>query len=627
MPLRPRPSLPVALHRLIRWALLVLASLAGGAATGARSHTVEAQDRTLEILRLVQEIEVRPDGVLEIEETLDVRFIGSWNGIRRELLSAHETADGRGGRLRYSILGATDYEGRRLRVEEESMRGGIRVLIHVPGAENARHVVRLRYEVQGAIRFFTEELVAGGRAGPDAPDAPFDELYWNATGSGWDVPLRDVRVRVRIPDEASGLRAWGYTGRPGATEQGATVEVAGPQVEVAVLNPVAAGEELTLSVIWDAGVIARPRPSLLAGPLRVLFQGWPLVLPLLAALFTWRAWTRTGRDPAPRAIVVQYFPPEGLSPAEAGTLIDGRAEIHDITATLVDLAVRGWITIEEMPQTVMLGRLTGRSTWTFHQLRQPAEWGALADHECAYLEGLFSPASGGKRVGTSPGPYLASVSVDQLANQFYRHLPRIRGAIHDALVAARFYERRPDHVVTRWALAGSVLLTTGVVGGAILASRPSSDFLPSPLNLGLGLGISGLLLLICSRWMGARTEAGARMQEQVLGFREFVKRVEAPQYRRMITSPEMFERYLAYALALRVEDRWATAFEGMLRQPPQWYRSPAAGTAFDPARFGTQLRQLSTATSRASASSPSSSGSGGGGRAGGGSGGGGGGGF
>ena len=132
-------------------------------------------------------------------------------------------------------------------------------------------------------------------------------------------------------------------------------------------------------------------------------------------------------------------------------------------------------------------------------------------------------------------------------------------------------------------------------------------------------------VIIFAQIMPARTTAGARAREATLGFKEFLGRVEEERYKKMITSPEMFERFLPYAMAFGVADKWAKAFEDMYREPPQWY---VGGTGrFSASSFSHSISTMSSAAASSMSSSPSSSGSGGGGSSGGGSGGGGGSGF
>ena len=129
--------------------------------------------------------------------------------------------------------------------------------------------------------------------------------------------------------------------------------------------------------------------------------------------------------------------------------------------------------------------------------------------------------------------------------------------------------------------------------------------------------------------MPSRTTPGTRELEKVLGFQEFLSRVEADRFERVVKTPEMFEKFLPYAMALGVEDNWAKAFEGIYNEPPQWYIGPYAAHAFRPSAFTSDLGRMSTQAAAVMASAPRSSGGSGfsGGSSGGGFGGGGGGGF
>lgn len=635
--------------------LLVLAAGAGGAS---------AQARALSIDRFDAEITVRPDGVLHVTETLDVRFDGSFQGVFRDLLFAHRTAEGRRARLRYRIEGATDAEGRELRVEGEGISGGRRLRIWVPGASDAVRRVVLRYRVEGGLRFFDE--------GPDGLD--HDELYWQVTGTGWEGPIRSARARVLLPEGATGVEGWGYTGGPDSQEQAVNVRTGGGLVEIETTRELRSGEGLTISVIWEAGVVERP--SGLARAAARVRDYWPLGLPVLAFVLMFRVWTLRGRDPARRALMVQYEPPDDLSPAEVGTLVDHRAEPHDITATLVDLAVRGFLTIEEKEKEGLLARLSKSRDYAFHQRRPRSAWAELRPHERAYLEGLF-PHPSGKPASLFEGPgdvfgYLSdsfgawraarrqgrgfdahahleawtrermreregpeedeadeplqSVDLSDLQNRFYVHLDGIRKKIYGRLKEKGLYDRRPDKAVAPWMGLGMGVFAAGVVG-TVLSANGTWPWLPAPFPIVIGMALSALVVIGFGTRMGVRTERGVRSLEQILGFQEFLKRVEAPQYRRMITSPEMFERYLPYAMALKAETVWAKAFDDLYREPPDWYvGSGAAG--FHASSFARSMSTLSTQASQTMSSSPGgSSGSGGGGSVGGGSGGGGGGGF
>src|SRR4030088_2586255 len=111
------------------------------------------------------------------------------------------------------------------------------------------------------------------------------------------------------------------------------------------------------------------------------------LIPLIVLILASRSGDRKGRDPKEGSYVVRYEPIEGASPAELGTLVDNRANVEDITATLVDLAVRGFIRIEEVTESHLLG-LSKSTDYILHILRDPSQWTGLKPHEQLYLEKL-----------------------------------------------------------------------------------------------------------------------------------------------------------------------------------------------------------------------------------------------
>jgi uncharacterized membrane protein len=287
--------------------------------------------------------------------------------------------------------------------------------------------------------------------------------------------------------------------------------------------------------------------------------------------------------------------------------------MQDITSTLVDLAVRGYVQIKEVNEKHLLG-LTSSTDYIFHFLKSTREWAKLAPHEQRYLEGLSELAPIGE----------FDVRLSDLRNKFYKSLDGIRDAIYDRLVEKDFYLRRPDKVMTAWYAGGTFLL---VAGGFLIAMvGPAGLWMVSVPALLFGVIGSALTLLVFGALMPARTIAGARAREATLGFKEFLERVESERYRKMITSPEMFEKFLPYAMAFGVADKWAKAFESMNLQPPTWYVGTSGGQ-FNVGDFTSSMSSMATTAGSTMSSSPSSSGSGGGGSSGGGSGGGGGSGF
>src|SRR6266571_4834270 len=202
-------------------------------------------------------------------------------------------------------------------------------------------------------------------------------------------------------------------------------------------------------------------------------------------------------DPGlPPGVLHLVASPPGLSPAEAGTLIDNSADLRDITATLVDLAVRGYLQIEEYEETKLFGLLSGRG-YALRRLEPPAGAPALAPHEQRMFEGLFR---------YHPG----RVELSDLKEEFYTQLPGIKTGIFDRLLGRGFYHARPDSVRTRWMVAAVLCGGLIAVGGGALAA----GFLMTPVPFVVaGVLVAGTLLWF-SLIMPARTDAGTRALEQ-----------------------------------------------------------------------------------------------------------------
>jgi uncharacterized membrane protein len=548
-------------------------------------------DRTLVIERFDALIDVSPDGSIAVEETIVPRFTGSWNGIFRTIPVEYRTPQGLNYTLRLDVESVTDGTGQKLKYESSRERHYRKLKIWVPGAADATRTVKLRYRVSNGLRFFDEH----------------DELYWNVTGDEWDVPIESASASVRLPAGTSGVRATAFRGAYGSTEQ-SDVSVESEGVHVQTARGLGMREGLTLVAGWNPGVVHRP--TAVERGTQAVYSNLPLAIPPLVLLGMLHVWRTRGRDPELAPITTQYEPPAQMTPAELGTLIDGTPDMRDITASIVDLAVRGYLHIAETENERFFGLFASKD-YAFTLKKERGEWNALKEHERDLLDALFEGS--------------ATVRLSDLKNKFYKHLPGLRDGLYGHLVSDGFYTGRPDRVRLFYTIAG-------IVGGAAIGFVSSGIMLRLGMQpvAGIVAGILSAIVVIAFGWfMPSRTPRGTRELEKVLGFREFLSRVEGERLQRMVKTPEMFERFLPYAMALGVEDNWAKAFEGIYTTPPSWYSGPGGVGTFRPSTFTHNLGVMSTAAATTMSSAPRSSGGSGfsGGSSGGGFGGGGGGGF
>jgi uncharacterized membrane protein len=308
-------------------------------------------------------------------------------------------------------------------------------------------------------------------------------------------------------------------------------------------------------------------------------------------------WLKTtrGRDPRVGAIAVQYEPPAGLSPGEAGALVDDQAGIRDITATLVDLAVRGYITIEEKETSHLMGLYSNRE-YVFHLNKKPAEWKGIKSHELLLLTGIFEP------VPVAGVGVREDVALSELQNRFYKKLPAIRRAIFEALVEQGYFAHRPDIVRQAYLLAAGVIGALLYLFGQYLAQHTGVQ----AQSFSVAAILTGAIIAAFGWFMPTRTVDGVRALHDTLGFENFLSHVEADHLARTPQSPANFEKYLPFAMALGVEKKWVGAFNGMLAQP-SWYQTTGAAV-FNPMGFVYSLDEMAARTGQVMASAPRSSG-------------------
>ena len=571
--------------RLILFVVLCFATLCSGFPAEARSFVLSRFDVELQVL---------PSGDLFVTETVSPRFEGSWNGIERLIPVEYRTPQGFNYTLRLDQVSVTDEQGTPLKLESGRERHYRTFKIWIPGATDATRTFVLKYRVRNGLKFFEDH----------------DELYWNVTGDEWDVPIEQASARILLPANATGVRAQAFTGAYGAREAAATVGIEGSRITMTMTRALGFREGLTAVVGWDKGLVAAP--TAWDHMETFLASNWPLGIPLLVFGMMYRRWSTRGRDPRLRPIAVAYEPPEKLTPAEVGTLADESPDVRDITATLVDLAVRGYLRIEEQKPEQLFGLWTS-TDYIFHRRKPPNDWSSLPTHDRLLLEAVFSEGSADR------------VPLSSLENKFYKSLSGIRDAIFDSLQARKYYTQRPDRVKQNYLVGGIVLGMVLTFALAALADRWGM----APLAFfGAGL-LSGAIVVLFGRIMPARTVPGTRALEGVLGFEEFLTRVEADRFERVVKTPEMFEKFLPYAMALGVETNWARAFESIVTTAPAWYQG-ADLVQFNTRGFTSRMGDMASRTGTTMTSAPRSSGGsgfGGGGASGGGVGGGGGRGF
>lgn len=586
------------MKHLVAW-ILILAPLTG----------LAAQDTGWVIDSIHVDYVINTDRSIEVTEWIVVDFGPlQKHGIYRDIVTRYRRIARTGvnvpagtDRVDIALLGVVNGQGQQLGTDVN--RGSDRTRIRIGDPDvvvSGTQTYVIRYRLERGVGFFDNH----------------DELYWQVTGTDWPVPINKASARVLLPEHqvAGSFEAWCYVGwaESNASDRctAEPVQTAGYRFTSGRLDP---GEGFTLVAAFPKGIVPEPTAAEIARDRLALW--WPAVLPLIALFgMLWR-WSAVGREPRTGSIVPEWRKPT-LPAGIAGTLIDQRANMEDVVATILELAVEGYITIREVTPVGPLGvppdsfvakafRTLGLSKTDWEVTRTGVEVGQLERHRRLVLDGVLD----GK----------ASNRISDLHNEFYKLLPDIHSAMYDETVTLGLFTRRPTTVRTRYWLLGTAMLITALVAG----------FFTMNLILGLGIGLAAFIVMLFANAMPAMTPSGARQWAELKGVEEYIRRAEKLELE-MRQAPkrttELFESLLPYAVALNVTDIWVEQFSTVLvSQPPTWYAG-TPGRSFSSASFQSGLTGFQAAATRTLGSSPgSSSGGGGGGSVGGGGGGGGGG--
>ncbi len=542
------------------------------------------------IQRFASDITVQTDGSLNIVETIDVDFGAlQKHGIFRTIPFRYEWDATHVRLYRLTVAAVTDGRGRV--VPYQVSVGGANTVIKI-GDPNVTvsgpTSYKLTYRVGGAMNAFPDH----------------DELFWNVNGGTWPVPTTAVSATVHM---TGGLqRTTCYQGTKGSTDV-CRATTAPSRADFETTRSLASREQLTIVAALAKGVVTEPAPILEESARSVpgYFEAQPVTLALavaalmagLAALF-WR-WYTVGRDVREReTIVPEYEPPDKLRPAELGVILDESADTKDVTATIVDLAVRGLLTITEEPHGLFM-----KKDWT---LRETGKKAGLQPYEAIVYQGLFEDHPG-------------EVKISDLRTHFVGSLRKAESVLYADVARQKWFTTRPDRV--RQGYAGlAVLVILAGAGVAWLLGRTIGAGL-----VGVAIVVVGFVALGVARWMPAKTAAGAELLRRTLGFRRYME-VAEKERQRFAERENIFSEYLPYAIVFGCVERWARAFKDldMTAQTSSWY---VGSTPFTSGGLSSSLQGFSSNLGSAISSTPGSSGGSGfsGGGAGGGGGGGGGG--
>lgn len=625
-------------------------------------YWANAQDQEV-ILEYLSDIEVLVDGTLRVKETISVNSLQ--NEIQRGIFRTFPVIyrDKYNNRVQVGFEVETVLKDGEPEPYEVLTEGDFRVIrIGNPDVLLAKgnYTYTIEYTTNRQIGFFEE----------------FDELYWNVIGDSWAFPILKATARIKLPPGAEIIQSAAYSGPLGSTGCDCEITEDGDETLVVKLNgSLQPREALTVAVAWPKGIVEPPtamdeRKQFFGDNQGILIALLGVILALGYYLF---AWNKVGRDPKKGGIYPQFETPKDLDAAATRYIYHMGFDQTAFTAAMIQLATRGIIKIVEEK----------RRRYVLQLLKEEDE--SLDQMEKSVINALFPSGSTvitlnqkeHKKIGGALKAVQSYLSSNYKKGYFQLNqgwlVPGILISIATVIFAlmATFPMRFEEEKA--FLIMGTVitLLLSGVVSNLLIKLYELTQgeqvkilplfgslfsialFLAVPVFLYFNFGAQfeyGLLALfmilgvtnyLFFYLMKAPTENGRQIMDEIEGFRMYLNAAEKPQIQQMNPpglTPELFEKFLPYAIALGVGEAWGKSFEKSLAvmerssgrsmgYSPAWY----AGSAFSAGAMGGFSKGLgrtfSNVLNNSAAAPGSKSGSGGGGRSGGGGGGGGGGGW
>lgn len=394
---------------------------------------------------------------------------------------------------------------------------------------NKIRTFELRYTVQGSIAIYDD----------------LDRYFWKFIESDRGYTILSSHVQVHLPGSfaAENLK---FTGSDHRILNGSTVEFQG--------GPFISGDEWEIGVRFPHGTLTSSAPDWQAaddnaGFYSLLIVAAAAVILILSVMAVYLIWYTFGRD-KPIGVRAKFIPrpPSDIPPGIVGILLDERADMEDILATVVDLSRRGFMEITETNQP----SFTKRADFEFKRLE--GGQGTLLAYEERLLYALFGSRK--------------SKKLSNLKNKFYSALPEIKKLMYQEVTRQKYFPTNPEKVRSSYTCGGIAgLIIFGFVGFILFSWLAEYSF--AAICLAASIVVFPLGIAIVGRVMPRKTHHGAKQAAIWNSFKNYLKDIE--KYSKLKGATDQFEKYLPYAIAFGLERRFVRQFSQVDTPIPTWY--------------------------------------------------------
>ena len=573
-----------------------------------------ADDNTMYTINYDVTVDVSENNSYDYHEHLDMYYVTAHHGIYRYLPKQGQKLSG---------VRVPDYE------YETYTQSGYEVLkigsgSYVLTGENP-------YDIYYKISMYEDE------------NQEKDMLLLNLVPADWETSIGSSKCVVTLPKEADLSKANIYSGPYGTeTNQDNAVMTAGEDGKTITVTAkdIPAHHGITLQLELPQGYWVGAQEFGTVGVMQMMMF---LLGPVGAALM----WYLCGRDKH-MVKTLEFYPPDDLTPGEIGYLVDGRADRQDVISTIVYLADKGYIEIEEV----------SRKNFKFTAVRDPGT--EVPEYVRLIYDGIF-PGKSRTRTTAQIG------ASSTFGNKFYKAKDQL-----EEMFSGNKAITRPDSKMARWVCAIAaivpaaefvswadangdelgmfallwsafhILLSLGMLWsvydnirsaskiktvlkslGAIWFFTMGAGLLPAfsdaltimPRGRAVALAayviIGTLISMFFSVIAIAKTDTYTDLLGRVLGFRDFIKTAELDKLNELVEEdPQYFYHIMPYAYVFGLSNKWIKNFEDLPVTAPNWYRGPRSYDSFDYYMMGRMMSDCSASVSNNIVIPASSSGGG-----------------
>ncbi|OGH84065.1 MAG: hypothetical protein A2488_02220 [Candidatus Magasanikbacteria bacterium RIFOXYC12_FULL_32_21b] len=517
------------------------------------------------INNFVSNIKINSDASFHVEEKIDYDFENlEKHGIYRDIVYKYNIND-KTYIINIDNVSVTDENNNKVNFVVSDIRGIKNIRIgDADILVSGRKTYIINYDVERALNSFENN----------------DELYWNVTGNGWNVPIENVETIIELPTSSPIMdsQVTCYAGDYGSKDTctsfdfkfvaNSTEDISGAVFHT---KDLLANQGMSVVLGFAKNIVnikvEEPLPTiplwLSIILLIVVFGGLPIfVLIVMILLWYFKGRDENLHDP----IIAQYDSPENLPPGVVGTILDERVDKQDVSSEIIYLAIAGYFKINRLESKKFLIKSVD---YQLDKLKEADD--NLKEYQKILLNAFFKKGN--------------SVKLSTLKYELFADFKKATKEMYNFVSENAYFVKNPNKVRLYYNIIGMVFIGLGMFTFPVLTMFSI-----------LGFGVSGVIIILFAQVMSKRTRKGIKAKNYILGLKEYIRVAEKERikfHNAPEKNPQTFEKFLPYAMVFGLEKEWAKQFEGIYMEEPAWYSGSDLAT-FSALSFVNELGNFGT---------------------------------